>query len=273
MVNARHFPNVINMIGHVPQRRLARIAMRLAPLRKGGGDARVVAGVQLRQTRLLLFGLLFVLAVRFRQISRKENSHHHAAVGRHLLEKVVGHVARVAAQGARARMRTNYRGLADLERRPHRVVGNVGKIHHHPQSVHFAHDRLAKGRQAAVQRLVGACVGPVIILDVGQRQVARSQGVAQAQRRQRVANRVAALDGDQRRDFSPGVNADNVVRRQRQFQRAGITGDEAADEVYLFQQHKHGLGAAQGVGNISDPELPPHAAGFQAFQIGRQRGS
>ncbi len=168
-------------------------------------------------------------------------------------------------------MRTDDRRAADLERRHHRLVRNVREIDHHAQAVHFAHDLPAKGRQAVVERLVGAGIGPVVVLDVSQSHVARAQRVAHAQDGQGIVDRMTAFQADERGDLSLAVNADHVVGGKRCLQCVGIAGDEPMDTVDLLQQSGDGFAAPHGGGNIDGPKLAAHAAGFQALQIRRHR--
>ncbi len=136
---------------------------------------------------------------------------------RHLPQNVVRHVAQVMAERAGRRMGENHGGLGNLEGRPHRFIGDVRQVHQHAQAVHLAHNLLAEGRQAVMHRLVRGGIGPVVVLHVGQRHVARAQGVSAAQNGQRISNGMAAFHADKRGNFPLTMNADDVVRRPRQF--------------------------------------------------------
>ena len=191
---------------------------------------------------------------------------------RHLLQNVVRHIAQVMAERAGRGMGENHRGLGNLQRRPHRFIGDVRQVHQHAQPIHLAHHLLAKRRQAMMHGRVGGGIGPVVVLHVGQRHVARAQGVGPAQNPQRIPDGMTAFHADQRRDLPLAMNADNVVRRPRQFKVIGIARNHAMNQVDLFQHGHDRVGLVRHVGNVNRPELAAHMPGAQARDVRDQRG-
>jgi len=95
----------------------------------------------------------------------------------------------------------------------------VRDVDHHPEAVHLSHDLFAKARQAAVLRVIGRGVGPQGGAAVGQCHVPHAQIVEFAECAERVLDRLSTLDADERRDLSLGMDADDVARRARRFER------------------------------------------------------
>ena len=83
---------------------------------------------------------------------RHEGHHADAAARGHLLEHVVGRVARAVGDRAGRAVAEDHRRLADLERGAHRVGRDVGEVDHHPDAVHLAHHLAAEGGQPAGHR-------------------------------------------------------------------------------------------------------------------------
>ena len=67
------------------------------------------------------------------------------------------------------------RRLGDRQHVAERLVGDVRDVDHHAEPVQLADDVLAERRQAVVRRLVGGRVGPVVVLEMRQRQVADAE--------------------------------------------------------------------------------------------------
>ena len=98
-----------------------------------------------------------------------------------------------------------------FERVAHRVVADVAEVDEHAEPVHLAHDGAAEGGEAVIFGIVGGAVGPVVVLEVGQRHVARAELVELPQRGEAAADLVPALDADQRGDLAALVDAHDVV--------------------------------------------------------------
>ena len=143
------------------------------------------------------------------------------------LEHVVGDVAGDVAERAGGRVGEDHRRLAHLDRLSHRVVGDVAEVDQHAGAVQLADDLLAERREAAVRMLAGGRVRPVRVVVVGERHVAGAEARQDAQRAERVPDRVAALDPDHRRD--PALGGDPPRRRIGRaclLQPAGVAMDQ-----------------------------------------------
>ena len=145
---------------------------------------------------------------------RHEGHHHHAAVLRQPGENRVRHVARMVHQRARGRVREDDRRLGHVERIAHGPGRDVRQVHEHAQPVHLAHHLAPELRESAVPRAVERGVGPVERHVVGQRHVARAEGVVGAQRAERVLDGVPALHAEEGGQPPMLDRALDVVRRR-----------------------------------------------------------
>ena len=144
--------------------------------------------------------------------------HHDAAVLRERAQHVVGHVARMVRDRAARGVRRDHRRLRDRQHVVERLVGDVRDVHHHPQRVQLADDVLAERREAVVRRLVGGRVGPVVVLEMRQRQVADAERRVLPELPQIVVDHVAALHAHQRGDLVLRRGAADVGGGGRQHQ-------------------------------------------------------
>ncbi len=111
-------------------------------------------------------------------------------------------------------------------------------------------------------------VGPVVVVPVGERHVARARPVHLPERGQRVVDRVPALDADERRDTAGPVDPHDVVGRRSHLERLGIARRHPLHEVDLLERRLHRLGARQLRRDVHRPELAAHAASLQARDVG-----
>ena len=115
--------------------------------------------------------------------------------------------------------------VVTAERVVERLVGDVRDVDHHAEPVQLADDVLAERRQAVVRRLVGRRVGPVVVLEVRQRQVADAERGVVAQQPQIVVDHVAAFHAHQRGDLVLGRRAADVGGGRRQHQIVRVRRD------------------------------------------------
>ena len=83
--------------------------------------------------------------------------------------------------------------------------------------------------------LVGGGVGPVERVGVRQRHVARTEIVKHAQHSERVFDRVAAFDADQRGDLARLSNALDIVGGVGHLESVGVTANHAVNQIHLFE--------------------------------------
>ncbi|OQB89407.1 MAG: hypothetical protein BWX84_02427 [Verrucomicrobia bacterium ADurb.Bin118] len=119
--------------------------------------------------------------------------------------------------------------------------------------------------------LVSGRVGPRRVFGVRQCQITRAQFMQHAQHRQRVAQRMAALDADERRNPAHAMNPFDVIGGAGQFKRVRVIFDQAMHQIGLFQSHFHGRGGGKLRRHIDGPELRAHPAGPQPRDIRRPR--
>ena len=112
-----------------------------------------------------------------------------------------------------------------------RLVGDVGNVHHHAQTVHPFHHCAPEIRQAVPLRLVTRRVRPLGVLGVRQRHVADAQAIENIERAQVVLDDVAAFDSHQDRDLLLAVDARDVVRRERQIEGVRMAGHLLVHQV------------------------------------------
>ena len=146
------------------------------------------------------------------------------------------------------------------------------------------HDFAAERREPAMLRGVERGVGPVERDVVRERHVARAHVVVRAQQRERVLDRVSALEAEQRADL-PRLEAGlDLVGGERPLE-LGILRDHAARDVDLLELHAGVAWLARHVairlvrriarlaGDVDGPELRADVACFQAREIGHARRS
>ena len=167
-------------------------------------------------------------------------------------------------------MRKDHRRHGDAQRVFHRVRRDVAQVDEHAEAIHLANDLFAKPRQAAVRRLVGGRVGPGEIRGMGQRHVLRAEDVQHAQRRQRVVDRVAALNANQRSDTFGLERALDVRGCVSDLERLGPPHGHAMDDVDLLEGCPHGFIALHARRHIDRPELAADAALPQTRNVGHQ---
>ena len=102
----------------------------------------------------------------------------------------------------------------------HGVVADVGDVDQDAAALHLANDPHAVVRQAAVARLVGGRIAPLVALVVGQRDVANPQGGAAGERRGQQ-QRAAVLEADQHPHRTLHRRPADRLRRRHQLQLAG----------------------------------------------------
>ena len=152
-------------------------------------------------------------------------------------------------------MGEDHRGLADLQRGAHGLIGDMREVHHHAQAIHLAHNFFAERGQAVMLGLVAGGIGPIGVLGVRQRHVTRAERVGHAQHGQRVVDRVAAFHADERGDLPLAMNPLDVGGRQRQFERVGIMRHHLMDHVNLLEHRLHRGRPGGDGGDIHRPEL------------------
>ena len=103
--------------------------------------------------------------------------------------------------------------------------------------------------------IVGRAVGELVVLEVGQRHVARAEVVELAQRGEAAADLVAALDADQRGDLARLVDADDVVGGARQLEVVRIGLDQPLDDVDLLERLADRGVAGDFARDVDRPEL------------------
>src|SRR5690606_24924779 len=80
------------------------------------------------------------LAQRFVDVARQPDHHDDAAVLLQTGKYVVGHVARMAIDAARARVAENYWRFGYCQCIQHRRLADVAEIDEHSEPLHFAYD-------------------------------------------------------------------------------------------------------------------------------------
>ncbi len=146
----------------------------------------------------------------------------------------------------------------------------MAQVDEHSEAVHLPDDFLAELRQAAQHGGPGAGVGPRQIRGMGQRHVLRAEDVQRAQRRQRVVDRVAALNANQRSDTFGVERALDVRGCVGDLKCLGPPHGHAMDDVDLFEGCPHGFIALHARRHIDRPELAADAALAQTRNVGHQ---
>ena len=200
---------------------------------------------------------------------------HHAALLGQGHDHIIGHVARVVGQRPARRMRREDRRLADLQRVPKGLVGDVRDVHHHAQAVHLADHLLAEIRQPVVVLDLGVVdvargIRPIVGVGVRERHVAHAQIVVIAQQPEAVFDGVAAFDPHQRGDFSPGVRLFDLFCGGRQDEIVGITSNNVVAHRIDHLQRAVGRPVAIYIRgrHVDREELRPHAAFLEPRDVG-----
>ena len=94
--------------------------------------------------------------------------------------------------------------------------------------------RRGTGRRASASSVAASAHGTLLV--VGQRHVARAEAVQHAQHGQRVVDRVAALDADQRGDLAGLDRPLDVVGGARQLERRRVASTIRVHEVDLLER-------------------------------------
>ncbi len=120
-------------------------------------------------------------------------------------------------------------------------------------------------------RLIGGGIGPVVVLGMGERHVARAGPVQLAQHRQRVADRVSALDADERGDASGAVDAHHVASAGGQLEGVGIQLGQPVHHVDLLEDRLHRGRTGELDRHVDRPELAADPATAQPRDVGVER--
>ena len=203
-------------------------------------------------------------------MSGVEIDHDHAAIGREEAQDFVGDVARMVAQRAGIRVGKDDRRAGRGDRLAHHVGRDVAQVEQHAEAIHFADDREAKRGQSVVNRIVGRAVGPIVILEMGQRHIARAKRVKAAQRGEIIADVVATLHPDQRGDASGAVDTADIIGGGGEFEIARVGGDQTLDDVDLLERFADRGIAGDLRRDVDRPELSPDAPGAEAGDVGHQ---
>jgi hypothetical protein len=265
VVDTRDLAHVLDVVGDVRDRR-AGLGMVDGVVR----DRLVVLLVAEPDAGLPLEALLPAsVRLALDREQRDERHHYHATVLRQAREHRVRHVAGRRRQGARVGMREDHRRLRDGERVVHGVLRHMRQVDQHPEPVHLAHDLHAELRQAAVARGVGRRIRPFVAVEMRERHVTDAEPPVRAQRAERVLDRMAALDAEQRGDAARGIRTLDVVGREREDEARRIALDHPSRDVDLLELNareaaRADLGRAR---DVHRPELAADAAGAQAREI------
>ena len=143
----------------------------------------------------------------------------------------------MTGEGAAAGMRGDDGCGGGLEYIPEGLVGCVGYVDHHAETVHFVDDVPAEGGEAVVMSdfwivNVALGVGPVVGVEVGQGHVADAEIVVVAEKAKGVFDGVAAFDAHEGGDFVLVVGPNDVVGGGGEDEVVGMRGDDiGADGV------------------------------------------
>ena len=128
-------------------------------------------------------------------------------------------------------MRRDHRRAAHGDCVIERLVGDVRDVDHDAQPVQLADDVLPEGRQAVVRRLVGRRIGPVVVLEMRERQIAHAAAGIITQLLQAVVDHVAAFHPHHRGDLVVGGGAADVRSGSREHEIAGMRPHGSFDRV------------------------------------------
>src|SRR5207245_2299603 len=132
-----------------------------------------------------------------------------------------------------------------------RFVGDMGDVHEDTLAIHLADDFLAEIGEAVVNGLVGGGIGPLVVIEVRERDVADAEIAEHAQDTDVVADHVTALDADQDGDLTLGVRAANVVGGAAENKIVRMLLHVFADRVDLVERFLDG-------GWPEDAAVDPH---------------
>src|SRR5258708_27592473 len=110
------------------------------------------------------------------------------------------------------------------------------KVDKHSKPVHLMNDRTAKVVDPMIFGIVGRTVGEFIVLEMGERHVARSELVELAERSEAAANLMSSFNPDQRRDSASLVDAHDIVRGAGEREITRISLDHPFDDVDLLDR-------------------------------------
>ena len=158
--------------------------------------------------------------------------------------------------------------VGHLDRVPEGLVGHVGDIHHHAQAVHLANHVPPKQAQAVVAHRIGGGVGPVVRVEVRQRDVAHAQLPVEPEHREAVVDGVAALDAGHRGVLALRHDAAAVGGGERDFHVVGVGRAESVEAVQKLQAavQRALFGNLLG-GNVAGPPLHAQVALLYARQV------
>ena len=114
---------------------------------------------------------------------------------------------------------------------------------------------------------IGGCVGPIVVVEVRERHVADAEHVVGAQRAERVGDRVAAFDPQERGDPPLSHLAPDIGCATGEGQVLRILGDHPSSDVDLLELIAHHVERAQIAGHVHRPELRPDHAGAEAGDV------
>ncbi len=177
----------------------------------------------------------------------------------------------MAVDRPRTRMAEDDRRADGIHRVVHGLLAHMAEVHQHPQPGHFLHHLHAERGQAAVAGGVGGAVRPVERARMGQRHVAGAKVVHLPQHCQAVGNGAAAFHAQQGCDPPAGHGLLHLVGGSGELQLVGIARDEPLHHVDLLDRGDHRPVLRQAGRDIDRPELRPHPAFAQAWQIGMER--
>ena len=143
----------------------------------------------------------------------------------------------------------------------------MGEIHQHPEAVHLAHDVFTEWSQTMMLCFVTGGISPIRILHMRQRHVARAEAIHHAQRAEGVIDRVPTLHADERGNLSFAMDTLDIIRRERELKRLGITRAHAMDAVNLLNRCLHRFRAGNFCRHIDRPKLSAHTAGTQPRNV------
>ena len=267
MVDPGDRAQVVDMVRQLRDRRLGR-GMRGFPRGESGFGLVRPALEQRLLPRLFGRTIGVPLAQLFRHVARVADRHHDPAVVLQPRKHFVRYVAAGAVNRAGARVAEDHRCARGVERIHHRAFADVRQVDQHPQPVHLAHHVVSEIGQAAVCRIVGRAVGPRGVLEMGQGEVTHPQRIELPQHAQARADRVPALDSDQRRDFACFHRLRDLVCAGRELHLGGITGHQPLDRVDLLERFAHRLGFGQVGRDIGGPELRADVALAHPREVG-----
>ena len=270
MIVAGHLHDMLDVIGDLADGR-GRLGIGLLPRVERGFSLLRPADQKRFQPRLFSALIRIPLARGVRNVAAVEIDHHHPAVCRKELEYIVGDIPRMIGDGHRTAVREDDRSLRHRDRVFHRLGADMGEVDQHAHAVHLADDCLAERRQAIPLGIVGRAVGDVAIGEVRERHVARAEPVELAERRQRTADLVPALDADQRGDFSFAMDADDVVGGVGHLEIVRISVHHAIDDVDFLQSLADRLVAMNARIDEHRPELRADVALMKPRHVGHQR--